>query len=90
LLTNVVVAAHISCFRFRLRPGYTGADCSQKTSTSEELNYSPALLGLIITLFVVSILLVGLILFMFRQVNAYRQDASNYMALHGGDTDTGV
>ena len=70
--------------------GFAGDDCTEKDGSSSEQNYSPALLGLVITLFVVSMLLVGLIVFMIKQVNAYRQDASNYMALHGGDTDTGV
>lgn len=70
--------------------GYTGADCSQKEDTSTQLNYSPALLGLIITLFVIIIVLVGSIVYMVRQISAYKEDMANYAALqsssHGDES----
>jgi len=60
--------------------GYTGNDCSQKTS-SQSLNYSPALLGLIITLFIIIVGLGGSIVYMVRQISAYKEDMANYAAL---------
>ncbi len=45
---------------------------------SAELNYSPALLGLIITLFVIIALLGAGLALMIRQVTAYRDDVANY------------
>ncbi len=71
--------------------GYSGKDCSSSSSSSSSsLNYSPALLGLIITLFVIISLLVGSILFMFRQIKAYKEDMANYQVLKGGDDDSTV
>jgi len=74
--------------------GYTGADCSQKQSTTTTLNYSPALLGLLITLFVIICTLVGSILYMVRQISAYKEDMANYQALQGasnhGDGESAV
>ena len=59
--------------------GYKGKDCSTKSSSSgDDLNYSPALLGLIITLFVIIALLVGGIFLMIRQLAAYKEDMTNY------------
>jgi len=69
--------------------GYEGSDCNTVTSTaSPPLNYSPALLGLIITLFIIIAILVGGILFMIRQLAAYKDDITNYQALKGGDEDS--
>lgn len=73
-----------------LTTGYTGADCSQKEYNDTQLNYSPALLGLIITLFVIIIVLVGSIVYMVRQISAYKEDMANYAALqsssHGDES----
>ena len=52
---------------------------------AEPLNYSPALLGLIITLFVIIALLVCGVFVMIKQVGAYRDDIANYQVLKGGD-----
>ena len=46
-----------------------------------------ALLGLIITLFVIIGALVAAVVLMIRQVAAYREDVSNYQILKGGDED---
>ncbi len=75
--------------------GYTGADCTQTTETTTTLNYSPALLGLIITLFIIICVLVGSILYMVRQISAYKEDMANYHALqgassHGDSSDSAV
>lgn len=51
------------------------------------LNYSPALLGLSITLFIVIGVLVGSIYLLYRQITAYKDDVSNYQVLRGGDDD---
>ncbi len=55
------------------------------TSQSESLNYSPVLMGLIITLFVIIVLLGAGLALMIRQVSAYRDDVANYQALKGED-----
>lgn len=71
--------------------GYSGDDCASGSSSSgDDLNYSPALLGLIITLFVIIALLVGSIMFMFKQIKAYKEDMANYQVLKGGDEDSTV
>ena len=68
--------------------GYGGADCTDTSGGDEEtLNYSPALLGLIITLFIIIVLLVLGVFMMIKQVAAYRDDVANYQVLKGGDED---
>lgn len=47
-------------------------------SNGESKNYSPALLGLIITLFIIIGILVASVVLMIRQVSAYRDDMTNY------------
>lgn len=66
--------------------GYEGSACT--TKSSNEANYSPTLLGLIITLFVIIGALVGGIFLMIRQLAAYKEDLSNYQALKGDETET--
>lgn len=63
--------------------GYTGADCTKQEG--EDLNYSPALLGLIITLFVIVCALAAGLLFMVRQIAAYKEDMAHYEVLKGED-----
>ena len=63
--------------------GYKGSDCTKPSG--ESLNYSPALLGLIITLFIIIALLGGSVFYMIRQVSAYRDDMAHYTVLKGGD-----
>ena len=62
--------------------------------TTTTLNYSPALLGLIITLFVIICILIASVLYMVRQISAYKEDMANYQALQGqsqhGDHDSAV
>lgn len=65
--------------------GYTGSDCNSVESTSSTINYSPALLGLIITLFIIVAILVASLALLVRQMAAYKEDVSNYQALKGGD-----
>ena len=66
--------------------GFTGPDCaSPEVHAEAPLNYSPALLGLIITSFIIIALLVGGILLMFKQLSAYREDLSHYQVLKGGE-----
>ena len=67
--------------------GFGGADCTKTGPKTPTSNYSPALLGLIITLFVIIAVLVGSIVLMIKQVAAYREDVSNYQVLKGGDED---
>lgn len=66
--------------------GYGGSSCAQEEEEGI-LNYSPALLGLIITLFVIIGLLVAGIFLMIRQLAAFKEDISNYQALRGDDGD---
>lgn len=70
--------------------GYKGKDCTEKESdsSSSSLNYSPALLGLIITLFVIVCLLVGGLFYMVRQLQAYKEDMANYQVLKGIDEES--
>jgi L-lactate permease len=70
--------------------GYTGSDCSQTVSTTTKLNYSPALLGLIITLFIIVVILGASIAYMVRQMNAYKQDLMNYSILKGQEEENAV
>jgi hypothetical protein len=58
--------------------GYRGSSCTEKGEAEEELNYSPVLFGLIITLFVIIGLLVVAIYFMIRQMSAFKEDITNY------------
>jgi hypothetical protein len=67
--------------------GYTGADCTQKQQ-SAGINYSPALLGLIITLFVIVGLLGVSVIYMVRQMNAYKEDMANYRVLKGSEDES--
>jgi hypothetical protein len=81
-----------SIFLFTVRScslGYYGSDCTE-TSTSSSSNYSPALLGLIITLFIIVVVLVGSIVFMVRQMNAYKEDLANYQVLKGSEEESAV
>lgn len=73
-------SAHCFCNK-----GYSGRDCMEPTASGEELNYSPALLGLIITLFIIIALLGAGLGLMIRQVTAYRDDVANYHTLKGDD-----
>jgi hypothetical protein len=57
--------------------GYGGADCSTETEAAS-LNYSPVMLGLIITIFIIIFILVGSIILMVRQLSAYKDDLRNY------------
>mmetsp|Transcript_581 Transcript_581/g.1023 ORF Transcript_581/g.1023 Transcript_581/m.1023 type:complete len:300 (-) Transcript_581:176-1075(-) len=67
--------------------GYTGADCS-KSESETALNYSPALLGLIITLFIIVCLLGAGLLFMVRQIAAYKDDIAHYEVLKGSEEES--
>jgi hypothetical protein len=69
--------------------GYTGSACADSVK-APGINYSPALLGLIITLFIIVVLLAGSIVYMVRQMNAYREDIANYQVLKGGDDESAV
>jgi hypothetical protein len=74
------------CFVFPV-PGYTGSDCAKSTSDGS-LNYSPALLGLIITLFVIVCALAAGLLFMVRQIAAYKDDMAHYEVLKGAEDES--
>ena len=54
-----------------------------QSEDSSSLNYSPALLGLIITLFIIVCALAGGLLFMVRQIAAYKDDMAHYEVLKG-------
>lgn len=66
--------------------GWFGTDCSSSSdAASASSSYSPVLLGLIITLFIIIGVLVGAVVLMVRQVSAYRDDLANYQVLKSGD-----
>lgn len=69
--------------------GFTGSACADPVQAAG-INYSPALLGLIITLFIIVILLAGSLIYMIRQMNAYKEDIANYQVLKGGDDENAV
>ena len=67
--------------------GYSGSSCTENSSSSSK--YSSAMLGLIITLFVIIGILVASVVLMIRQVAAYRDDIANYQLLKGGEDEMG-
>jgi hypothetical protein len=69
--------------------GFYGADCTGTDPSKAGATYSPTLLGLIATLFVIICLLVVGIAMMIRQVSAYRDDIANYQVLKGGEDELG-
>jgi len=69
--------------------GYSGDSCVT-ASVSISGAASPVILGLIITLMVITGLLVSGIVLVFRQINAYRDDVENYRALRGNDVPSEV
>jgi len=75
------------CFCYK---GFTGNDCNDKTTDGEDLNYSPALLGLIVTLFVIIGFLVAGIVLLIKQVQAYKDDMSHYQMLKGDEMEDGM
>ncbi|KAJ1391293.1 hypothetical protein B484DRAFT_439616, partial [Ochromonadaceae sp. CCMP2298] len=66
--------------------GYGGLDCGKNEASG--LNYSPALLGLIITLFIIVCMLAAGLLFMVRQIAAYKDDLAHYEVLKGHDEES--
>jgi len=60
--------------------GYTGTDCSKKGSSTSS---SGGVKGLVILLLLLTMGLIGVIVFMAKQVRAYRNDATNYMQIRG-------
>lgn len=70
--------------------GYGGANCAAGADTdSSSSAYSPALTGLIVTLFVIILALVGSIVYMYKQVSAYKDDMAHYQVLRGDGDDEG-
>lgn len=68
--------------------GYSGPSCTDEGSDGSD--YSPALTGLIITLFVIILALVGSIVYMYKQVSAYKDDMAHYQVLKGEADDETV
>jgi hypothetical protein len=71
-------AARCYCYH-----GFSGNDCADKGDISTDLNYSPALLGLIVTLAIIITLLVAGIVLMIKQVQAFKEDMTHYQMLRG-------
>jgi len=64
--------------------GWTGNDCnSQSSGAVAGAGMSGTAVGLLVVLLLISIALVGLVVFMAKQVRAYRNDATNYMQIRG-------
>jgi hypothetical protein len=59
-----------------VRTGYTGSDCSMKSS-EKSFNYFPALVGLIMTLFIIVCALAA------DQTTAYKEDMAHYQVQLG-------
>lgn len=77
-------ASSARCF---CNEGFGGNDCTQPVE-AEQLNYSPVMLGLIITIFVIIGILVASIVLMIKQMAAYKDDLRNYQVLKGDDSAT--
>lgn len=69
--------------------GFSGASCIT-TGNDNNSNYSPTLTGLIITLFIIILALVASIIYMYRQVSAYKDDMAHYQVLRGDMDDETV
>lgn len=69
--------------------GFSGDACDVEGSSSTS-SYSPALTGLIISLFVIILTLVGAIVYMYKQVSAYKDDMAHYQVLKGEDDGVGM
>lgn len=70
--------------------GFAGEACEMTTAEAEGGDgggASAAVTGIIVMLFLMSIVMAAALFFMARQVQAYRNDASNYMALRSGDEE---
>lgn len=67
--------------------GFSGAACV--TTGSGSSSYSPALTGLIVTLFVIIMALVASIVYMYKQVSAYKDDMAHYQVLRGDGEEEG-
>jgi len=59
--------------------GYGGNDCNSSASSGT----SETVVGLLVILLLVTIGLAGVVVFMYKQVRAYRMDATNYMQIRG-------
>jgi hypothetical protein len=64
--------------------GFAGADCATADSGAS-LTSSGTVIGLLVTVFLLSLVLIGVLVFLVRQIRAYRKDATNYMAIRGGE-----
>ena len=62
--------------------GYMGKDCATK-GTPTTTSSSGGVKGLVILLLLLTLGLIGVIVFMAKQVRAYRADATNYMQIRG-------
>lgn len=65
--------------------GWAGKDCNTEFDSSAVAGsgMSGTAVGLLVVLLLISIALVGLVVFMAKQVRAYRNDATNYMQIRG-------
>lgn len=65
--------------------GWAGKDCNTEfdSSVMPGSGMSGTAVGLLVVLLLISIALVGLVVFMAKQVRAYRNDATNYMQIRG-------
>lgn len=64
--------------------GWSGKDCNvESDGIVVGSGMSGTAVGLLVVLLLISIALVGLVVFMAKQVRAYRNDATNYMQIRG-------
>lgn len=71
---------HAMCF---CDSGWSGAVCSYEGEAGSSSGPSGTTVGLLVVLLLITMGLVGVVVFMARQVRAYRADAANYMQIRG-------
>jgi hypothetical protein len=76
---------HLKSARCFCDSGFGGAACTDKVSaaTAGSSSTSSAVIGLLVTVFIVSLGLAVALVVLVRQIRAYRQDATNYMQITG-------
>jgi hypothetical protein len=62
--------------------GYTGAACNTKGDSSDS-GTSGTVIALLVVLLIMTLGLSAVVVLMVKMLRAYRQDASNYLAIHG-------
>jgi len=66
--------------------GYSGNDCSKKTSSSSS-SATSIQIGLLVTLLIVSLGLIGVVVLMVKKIYDYRKATKSYFGVSGGESE---